>query len=94
MQITKTWLELNRTLSGSFTRAQINELGLDYPPSRGWMRRLEGSEISEESMLRFELKSNTFSGVRSKCALEKAVILVCRKSSELTENQIKRLRSI
>ena len=93
MLITKTWLNLHRTANGSFTRAQIEELGVSYPPTRGWMRELLGTEITKKTKLQFESKSNTFSGQLNN-ELEKAVFLVCSRSSDLTINQKKRLRGL
>jgi hypothetical protein len=54
-RITKQWLNAHKTESGGVTKAQIILLGIDWPPPRGWMSRLEGCQISDDDRSRFEL---------------------------------------
>jgi hypothetical protein len=38
---------------GAINSRQLAVLGMEWPPRRGWMRRLAGMEISEETYKRF-----------------------------------------
>jgi hypothetical protein len=54
MIITKDWLMRHRTKRGAWTRYQILALGIGWPPSQGWVKRLVGCDITDENALRFE----------------------------------------
>ncbi len=56
MLIDRKYIMDNRTSKGAWTKSQINALGIDWPPSLGWIKRLEGTQISEEMKLQFEAK--------------------------------------
>lgn len=51
--ITREWIMANRTDRGAWTRAQIEALGIQYPPSSGWIARLTGTAISDEKSQAF-----------------------------------------
>lgn len=53
MIITKQFLEDNRTPKGSFTKQQLKCLGVKWPPKSGWMKRVEGQEISDSDKQSF-----------------------------------------
>lgn len=56
MKITEAWLKEHAVYSGmghTWTRAQIESLGIAYPPKRGWVGRLCGVEISDDMANRF-----------------------------------------
>lgn len=48
MKITEDCFNSWRTRAGGFTRAQINLLGLEWPPVKGWKASLINTEISEK----------------------------------------------
>jgi hypothetical protein len=52
MVITSRWLR-ESTKGGSPTKAQLEVLGHSWPPITGWMERLIGVEISEQTASRF-----------------------------------------
>jgi hypothetical protein len=52
MVITSRWLR-ESTKGGSPTKAQLEVLGLSWPPITGWMERLIGVEISEITAAKF-----------------------------------------
>lgn len=56
MVITKEYILNNRTKAGAWTKSQIIALGVNYPPSTGWIDRAVGTEISEENARLFEKK--------------------------------------
>jgi hypothetical protein len=53
MKITRQMIHDNETEYGSWTRAQIEALGVKWPPRNGWLGKLEGSEISPENWAKF-----------------------------------------
>lgn len=55
MKVTKQYLLDNRTSKGGFSKAQINALGIEWPPQSGWMDFLEGSVLSEKQRIEFEI---------------------------------------
>ena len=58
MVITKDYLLTNRTKRQAWTKRQLNILGVDYPPRKGWMNDLEGIEITEEQHKAFSKYAN------------------------------------
>ncbi len=49
IEIDKKFLMENRTINGAWTRAQIEVLGIKYPPRKGWHYALIGKKISDET---------------------------------------------
>ena len=56
MILTKKYIMANRTDRGAWTRPQIEALGIEWPPRKGWIDRVIGNEISSENRLIFESK--------------------------------------
>lgn len=48
MKITEEFFRSWMTDAGGYTRAQLNLLNVEWPPSRGWKTQLIGIEISGE----------------------------------------------
>ena len=61
--ITKEWLESNKTKLGGYNRIQIESLGLDWPPPKGWKKLVIGSRIDSAARRAFESKTKD----KSKC---------------------------
>ncbi len=59
MLVTKSWFQSNRTKRGSWTKAQADILGLEYPLKKGWQGRIIGKELSAIDKLRFELAADS-----------------------------------
>lgn len=55
MRITLKWLNKHRTPRGGFSRAQIEALGLTWPPQSGWLKNHVGREISDEIAQQFAM---------------------------------------
>jgi 5-methylcytosine-specific restriction endonuclease McrA len=53
MKITRAFILENRSANGGWNFSQIAMLGESWPPSRGWINRAVGREISEEDAARF-----------------------------------------
>jgi hypothetical protein len=49
-KITREWLKS----TGALNKRQYACLGIEYPPSRGWIDRLIGKEIAESNQRQFE----------------------------------------
>ena len=56
MIITKKWLNSHKTKFGAWTRPQIESLGLQWPPTKGWMDRVKGTVIDDNRARAFESK--------------------------------------
>lgn len=54
MIVTKTWIMDNRTTGGAWTKVQLAALGIDWPPPKGWLQRLEGTYITSIQRHNFE----------------------------------------
>jgi hypothetical protein len=52
--VTPAWIYAHRTPAGSWTRAQVEALGLTWPPLQGWQRRLTDTRIPDAARLAFE----------------------------------------
>lgn len=61
MQITRGWIMAHRTERGAWTEVQILALGIDWPPKRGWISRIVGSEITSEKAAEFMAGNTVFS---------------------------------
>tara|TARA_R110002020_G_scaffold471791_1_gene699157 strand:+ start:1063 stop:1377 length:315 start_codon:yes stop_codon:yes gene_type:complete len=59
MKVTKKWIMKHRTDNGAWTKPQIKSLGIDWPPTEGWITRIEGKVISKEQADVFESKITT-----------------------------------
>ena len=56
MKITKEFILENKTDNGSWTRSQMQALGLKWPLEAGWKTRVIGLEISDENVEIFKSK--------------------------------------
>jgi len=54
MIVTKEYLNKNKTSKGGWTKKQINALGIDWPPTKGWKKRAIGHVMTEEKARAFE----------------------------------------
>jgi hypothetical protein len=52
VKITRQWLK-DSTKYGAPTRAQLEVLGISWPPRAGWLHELVGTEISDEDAKKF-----------------------------------------
>lgn len=56
MKITRQYIMDHRTERGSWTRPQIEALGIKWPPRKGWINEVVGKELSEDKRKAFEAK--------------------------------------
>lgn len=45
--LTKELIKNGASLKGGYTKAQLNILGIDWPPPNGWLKSLIGKSISD-----------------------------------------------
>jgi len=57
MKITAEWIHAHKTPRGAWTRKQLAVLGVEWPPERGWISRVEGHTITEEQRVAFVQES-------------------------------------
>ncbi len=57
MKLTRQFIMDNRTPKGSWTRSQIQALGIAWPPLHGWIDTVIGKEIGSQQVLIFTAKT-------------------------------------
>jgi len=55
-KITKEWLLSNKTPRGSWNKAQLEAIGVRWPPEKGWQGKIDGTLISDIRRKNFEAK--------------------------------------
>ena len=59
-EVTEEWIKASRSGNRGWNRAQLECIGVEWPPTKGWIDRIAGSLISDASKARFEqLKGRT-----------------------------------
>ncbi len=48
MKLTREMIEQHKTAKGGWTRAQLQAIGVGWPPPRGWLQAAIGREVSAE----------------------------------------------
>lgn len=79
----------NRTDKGAWTRAQLEVVGIKWPPSAGWISRLKGKEITEDQASEFIRCSKI--NAKGKTEIERLCLSVLNRKKELTVAQIKNM---
>ena len=54
MKINRAFIMENRTPRGSWTQAQIEALGVTWPPRAGWIDTVIGQELTEAQVRQFQ----------------------------------------
>jgi len=90
--LTKEYIMKHRTQAGSWTKAQIQALGLDYPPRHGWIAQLIGKELSESQAQLFEEAKHLRAGKAKQLTnIEKAITLIVQLVGTLSDKDIGRI---
>jgi hypothetical protein len=53
MKLTRQMVYDGRSLRGGWNKRQLAVLGVTWPPRKGWLDRIEGTEIAEITYLKF-----------------------------------------
>ena len=83
-EVTRKWINDNRTIKGAFTRKQIISLNVSWPPGKGWISVACGSLITIEQKEAFEASKDSYAGDKMKCPIEGAVNFIAKHSGRLT----------
>ena len=59
LQITRQWLNENKTPAGGFLREQLKIVGVEWPPAKGWVKQVVGQLIPDDDARRFEALTST-----------------------------------
>ena len=86
-EVSKKWINDNRTIKGAFTRKQIQCLSVSWPPGKGWISVVCGSLITIEQKEAFEINSTSYAGDKMKCPISGAVKFIVKHSHKLTYEQ-------
>jgi hypothetical protein len=57
MIVTKDWIAIHKSKSGGYSKKQLNAIGVQWPPIKGWILEVVGKEITEEQRQTFERHS-------------------------------------
>ena len=52
--VTLTWIEANKTDRGAWRQRQLEQIGVSWPPPKGWKMNAVGKVITEEQRRVFE----------------------------------------
>lgn len=52
--VTEQWLTAHSNKGAAWTSGQLRVLGVEWPPKRGWTRRVVGTSITKEQRAAFE----------------------------------------
>jgi hypothetical protein len=64
--VTEKWVKAFQNGNGGWNRAQLECIGVEWPPHHGWIRRIEGKSISDAAKARFEsLRGRTLKALRT-----------------------------
>ena len=94
MILTTEYLNSHRTAKGAFTRKQVEALGIEWPPSRGWIKKAAGTEITEDQAKVFEEGKTYYNAGKGKATskqLQSNVNFICKNIHHLTVDQIDQL---
>ena len=53
--VTRRWIEAHKTKSGGWKARQLKQIGIDWPPVKGWIDEAVGRRITEDERVIFEL---------------------------------------
>jgi len=73
-KVTRRWIKDNSTPRGGWNYKQLQAIGVDVPPTKGWIDEVDGKEITEEQadlFVRQKLKSKDISVSERILELEK-----------------------
>ena len=64
-EVTEDWVKAFQSGNGGWNRAQLECIGINWPPRQGWIKRAVGRKISDEQRQQFEaLRGRTLSVLR------------------------------
>lgn len=70
MKITEAFLEKHKTKRGAYTKAQMELIGVSWPPKKGWKEKVIGRELTKEQEREF-IKAKNRKSVKNKVVKEK-----------------------
>lgn len=74
-EVTEDWVKAYKSRSGGWNRAQLACIGVEWPPRSGWVKRVIGRQISDESRRQFEtLKGETLQRLRKETRRQATLI--------------------
>jgi hypothetical protein len=90
MILTKKYINSHRTDKGGITKAQVEALGLKWTPPAGWVKRLVGTEISDEQARKFEEGKL----IKVKASINKVFSSFVGTIEDLSDDKFKQLMAI
>ena len=95
VMITREYIMKHRTKRGAWTRVQILALGIEWPPTQGWIDEIVGNVLSPERAKEFETGKNTNAKkARRLPNLEDAIKVIQKHQDKLDHLQLAKLAVI
>ena len=89
MKVTKQFILDNRTERGAWTRAQIELLGIKWPPTKGWQQRVIGKELNNDEVDQFKKFASV--NAKGKTHIERIYLTLINRRKELSTSMIKNM---
>lgn len=80
VKLSQELIEMGRTGNGGYTKKQLKTLGVDWPPKKGWLKALIGTEIPQDTYDNFVAYSTIN---RAKSSLVDESIMVSKRAKSL-----------
>ncbi|MDG1752587.1 MAG: hypothetical protein P8I03_13140 [Thalassotalea sp.] len=82
IKLSKELIEMGRTGNGGYTKKQLKVLGVDWPPAKGWLKAMIGTEIEQEKYDKFV----AFSTInRAKASLTDESLVVSKRAKSIAD---------
>ena len=94
MIITKDYINRHKTPKGAWNKKQINALGLEWPPTNGWINRLVGDELSTVSARIFEESKVSNKKPDNKMSVDNCITYLIKNAHKLDAKQVVEIRAI
>lgn len=89
MKVTKKFIFDNTTEKGAWTRAQLEILGIKWPPVKGWQQRVIGKELTSDEAEQFKKFAKV--SAKGKTHIERIYLTLLNRRKELSTSMIKNM---
>lgn len=101
MKVTQEFLDKHKTKRGAYTKAQLELIGVSWPPKKGWKEKVIGRELTKQQEKEF-IKAKNPKAVKPKVKKEKQapgvfefeIIHLKRNQGKITERQYEYINAL
>ena len=91
--VTKDWINKFKTKAGAWNKVQLNALGIKWPPTQGWIDRVDSESISSHNARIFE-EASVKKPKGHQPDIDKYIAYLFKNVGKLTPQQMVRIRNI